>query len=333
MIKILKDGLLTTIQDLGRTGYQKYGVIVSGSMDTYAHRLANLLVGNEEEEALLEATLLGPVIEFKKDTVISICGGDLSPDINGKKVGMWKAIFVKSGAVLKFGKPKTGCRAYIAFAGGLDISKVMESRSTYIRAQIGGYKGRPLQSEDVIPLRRSSADHSQSQASTEDLLFNETDWTIASDMIPNYTSRPVISLIKGPQFEWFKEESQKALYSESFKISSQSDRMGYRLEGASLFLKAKKELISEAVAFGSIQVPPDGNPIILLADRQTTGGYPKIGQVASVDLPVLCQTKPGEQLSFKEVSLEEAQQAYLEQEHSIQLLKRSISLKIKEAFS
>ncbi|MFC7062025.1 biotin-dependent carboxyltransferase family protein [Halobacillus seohaensis] len=323
MMKIVKDGLLTTIQDLGRTGYQKYGVIASGSMDTYAHRIANLLVGNDEHEATIETTLLGPVIKFQKNTLISICGGDLSPTIDGQQVGMWKSIFVKSGALLKFGRPQSGCRSYIAIAGGMDIAKVMESHSTYIRAKIGGYEGRALQTDDEISLR-SSPDY---QFETGSSNFVETDWAIAAHMIPNYSSRPVISLINGPQYEWFDEKSKHSLYSEAFKVSSQSDRMGYRMNGPTLSLQNSKELISEAVAFGSIQVPPDGNPIILLADRQTTGGYPKIGQVASIDLPILCQMKPGEQLTFKEITLAQAQKAYIQQEHAIQQLKRSISLK------
>ncbi|GGF30707.1 KipI antagonist [Halobacillus andaensis] len=328
MMKIVKDGLLTSVQDLGRTGYQKYGVIASGSMDTFAHRIANLLVGNEENEATLEVTLLGPVIKFEEEAIISICGGNLSPSIDGEKIKMWKPIFVTKGATLSFGKPQSGCRSYIAIGGGMDIPPVMESRATYMRANIGGYEGRSLEPDDVIQFRQSRPYPRKIQA--EKRSYVEMDWAISTDLIPNYSPRPVISLIKGPQYEWFKEDSQQSLFSTPFKVSSQSDRMGFRMEGETLSLKEPRELISEAVSFGSIQVPNDGNPIVLLADRQTTGGYPKIGQVASVDLPVLCQMKPGEHLTFKEMTLAEAQQALLEQEHSIQLLKRSISLKQKE---
>ncbi|WP_306416996.1 biotin-dependent carboxyltransferase family protein [Halobacillus sp. Marseille-P3879] len=323
-MKIVKDGLLTTIQDLGRTGYQKYGVIASGSMDTFAHRMANILVGNKENEAVVEVTLLGPVIEFEENTIISVCGGNLSPAIDQKPIGMWKPILVKKGAKLSFGKPKSGCRAYIAIAGGMDIPIIMESRSTYMRANIGGFKGRALKTDDTINLRKTFSFEAGEQN------YSEMDWGIANDIIPNYSSRPEISLIKGPQYDWFNRESQQALFSTPFKVSSQSDRMGFRMEGESLSLKESQELISEAVAFGSIQVPNNGKPIILLADRQTTGGYPKIGQVASIDLPVLCQMKPGEQLTFNPITLEDAQRMWLKQEHSIQLLKRSVSLKMKE---
>ncbi|WP_082233294.1 biotin-dependent carboxyltransferase family protein [Halobacillus massiliensis] len=325
MIKVIKDGLLTSIQDLGRTGYQKYGVISSGSMDTYAHRIANILIGNEEKAATIEITLLGPEIKFEEDALISLCGGDLSPQINGKNIRMWKPIYIEKGATLKFGKPRSGCRAYLAIAGGLDIPEVMESQSTYLRAELGGFKGRALSSGDEI-LFQSSLSKEQKQF-VEGKGFTESKWMVSSSMIPDYSPRPVVSIIEGPQFDWFDEISQKSLFTEPFKVSSQSDRMGYRLNGPSLSLEEKKELISEAVAFGSIQVPADGNPIILLADRQTTGGYPKIGQAASVDLPAITQVKPGEQISFKKITLEEAQLALIKQENDIELLKRSISNK------
>ncbi|UOR11511.1 5-oxoprolinase subunit C family protein [Halobacillus amylolyticus] len=334
MMKIIKEGLLTSVQDLGRTGYQKYGVIVSGSMDPYAHRIANLLVGNDEAEATLEATLLGPAIEFQEDVLLSICGGNLSPTINGEKVHMWRAIYVKAGSVLKFGKSQSGCRAYIAIAGGMDIPNVMDSQSTYIRAKIGGYQGRAVKSGDEISIRPPDQEQTSKLAhmrkQMQDGHFYETDWTPSADMIPDYSSQPLIQLIKGPQYALFNEESQQNIYKEPFTISSQSDRMGYRLNGTTLSLQNPKELISEAVAFGSIQVPPDGNPIILMADRQTTGGYPKIGQIASVDLPLVSQLKPGDQITFTEVTLEDAQKAFIHQEKAIQLLKRSITLKGQE---
>ncbi|WP_173915548.1 biotin-dependent carboxyltransferase family protein [Halobacillus sp. Marseille-Q1614] len=328
MLKIVKDGLLTSIQDLGRTGYQKYGVISSGSMDTYAHRIANVLVGNEEQEATVEVTLLGPEIKFEEDALLSICGGDLSPKVNNQNVSMWKPVYIERGSTLKFGKPKSGCRAYLAIAGGLDIPEVMGSRSTYLRAELGGFKGRALSSGDEIAFRSALSDERKKSLSGKG--FIESRWMVAKDIIPDYSSRPVVSIIDGPQYDWFDKNSQESLFKESFKVSSQSDRMGYRLNGPSLSLKKKKELISEAVAFGSIQVPPDGNPIILLADRQTTGGYPKIGQAASVELPVISQIKPGEQISFKRITLEDAQRALLKQEQDIHILKRSISNKSKE---
>lgn len=320
MLKIIKSGLQTTVQDLGRYGFQKYGVIASGAMDPFAHRIANLLVGNEEGEATIEITLVGPVIQFQAEVFIALCGGDLSPKINGQDVGMWRTIAVQKGDSLTFGAPRTGCRTYLAISGGLAVPKVMHSKSTYLRAGIGGFHGRALKAGDEIELNPLPNERIAA-------LRKETDW-----MAPplRYSDSPVIRIMKGRQFELFNDDSKKRVFTDAFSVSSHSDRMGYRLEGSLLSLEEPSELISEAVAFGSIQVPSDGNPIVLLADRQTTGGYPKIGQVASVDLPLVSQLKPGNQLRFQEVSLQEAQALYIEQEQRIRELKVGIHLKRKE---
>ena len=320
MLKIIKSGLQTTVQDLGRYGFQKYGVIASGAMDPFAHRIANLLVGNEEGEATIEITLVGPVIQFQAEVFIALCGGDLSPKINGQDVGMWRTIAVQKGDSLTFGAPRTGCRTYLAISGGLAVPKVMHSKSTYLRAGIGGFHGRALKAGDEIELNPLPNERIAA-------LRKETDW-----MAPplRYSDSPVIRIMKGRQFELFNDDSKKRVFTDAFSVSSHSDRMGYRLEGSLLSLEEPSELISEAVALGSIQVPSDGNPIVLLADRQTTGGYPKIGQVASVDLPLVSQLKPGNQLRFQEVSLQEAQALYIEQEQRIRELKVGIHLKRKE---
>jgi antagonist of KipI len=335
MIKILKPGLLTSVQDLGRFGYQKFGVIPSGVMDQLAHRVANLLVGNEENEATLEITLMGPYIECKKDALISICGGNLSPTIDGKPVKAWRPVFVRTGSKLKFSGAKKGCRAYLSVGGGFDLPTVMESRSTYLRAGLGGFDGRALQAEDEIGVRAPRARQERIMSELSSLLkdggkFAQTEWSAGSwNTVPS--SMPAsVRVVKGKQFSWFSEESQTKLFTEPFEVTVQSDRMGYRLKGPSLALEEEKEMLSEAVTFGSIQVPAEGNPIVLLADRQTTGGYPKIGQIASVDLPLMAQLKPGDHVKFAEISHQEAQQLYLEQEKHIQLLKQGILLKIKK---
>ncbi|MGK7378719.1 biotin-dependent carboxyltransferase family protein [Planococcus sp. 1R117A] len=324
MLKIIKSGLQTTVQDLGRFGFQKYGVIASGAMDPFAHRTANLLVGNEENAATLEIAMVGPAIQFEEDTFIALCGGDLSPEIDGTAIKMWRTIAVKEGSVLKFGAPRTGCRVYLAATGGIDVPDVMNSKSTYLRAGIGGFHGRALKAGDIIPTHPVSPSHAASLLHATD---NELEWKIAA---PRYFDEPVVRMMKGRQFELFNSDSKEEIFSEAFSVSSHSDRMGYRLEGIKLSLEEPKELISEAVAFGSIQVPADGNPIVLLADRQTTGGYPKIGQVASVDLPLISQLKPGDRIRFKEISVEEAQKRYIEQEHQIRQLKIGIYLKREE---
>lgn len=324
MLKILKSGMQTTVQDLGRFGYQKYGVIASGAMDPYALRAANLLAGNEENAAALEITLTGPSIQFSESTFISICGGDLSPAIDGKVIGMWRTIEVKKGETLTFGAPRSGCRTYLAISGGIDVPDIMASKSTYLRAELGGYQGRSLKSGDELETGSLLPDR---LAALSAAASGELDWRIPA---PRYSAAPVIRMMRGRQFDLFNEESKKRIFSEFFSVSSHSDRMGYRLEGNLLSLEEPSELISEAVAFGSIQVPADGNPIILLADRQTTGGYPKIGQVASVDLSLISQLKPGDRLCFEEISLETAQTLYLEQEQQIKQLKIGIGLKREE---
>jgi antagonist of KipI len=333
VIKIIKPGLLTTIQDLGRYGFQKYGVIVSGVMDPLSHRIANLLVGNEENTPTLEITMVGPVIEFERDTLISICGGDLSPSIDGKFVPLWRPVLVKKGSQLRFGPCKAGCRSYLAVAGGFDVPRVMGSASTYLRAGIGGFKGRPLKAGDELTLSppndRSVRMIHDFSSKLGDQKFVGTKWSVSTEFIPISNKTPSIRVIKGRQYQLFSKESQKSFYRETFEITTQSDRMGYRLKGPVLSLASPEEMISEGVNFGTIQVPPDGNPIVLLADRQTTGGYPKIGQVATVDLPYIAQLKPGDQIKFVEVSHEEAQRLFLEREREIQQLKRALSLKME----
>lgn len=333
MIKILKPGLLTTIQDLGRVGYQKQGIIASGVMDPMAHRIANLLVGNAQHAATMEMTLAGPKIQFQEKTLIAICGGNLSPHIDGTPVKLWRPIFVQKGSTLTFGQAKEGCRAYLAVAGGFDVPDRMGSKSTYLRAGIGGYHGRALQTDDTLSIGLPSSSVQDRIKELEEEAngqsFHEMDWYVGAKFAPNFQSNQPIRIIRGREFGWFSETSQKALFQESYTISSQSDRMGYRLEGSSLELEREQSMISEAVAFGTIQVPSNGQPIILLADRQTTGGYPKIAQIASVDLPVIGQMKPGSTITFQEISLEEAQQFILEREKQIQELAQGIYLKSK----
>ncbi|MBD7939286.1 biotin-dependent carboxyltransferase family protein [Cytobacillus sp. Sa5YUA1] len=329
MIEIKKPGLLTTVQDLGRTGFQKYGVIASGVMDQDAHKIANMLVGNNEEQPTLEMTLIGPRIVFHEDCLISLCGGDIGPQINGQKVRLWRPIWVKAKSELTFGSYKEGCRTYLAIAGGFDVEVVMDSYATYLRAHIGGHKGRALQKGDQLSLKEKSRLSGKIMDSLKqpDKPFVEAQWSI-----PIQTRRPSnqrIRVIEGKQFSLFNKDSKIALFSHPYKVASQSDRMGYRLSGSALALSEEKEMISEAVTMGTIQVPPDGQPIILMADRQTTGGYPKIGQVASIDLHVLAQTKPGEEVYFEKISFAAAQRLYIQKEQRLYEYKKSIQIKYR----
>ncbi|KYH28957.1 MULTISPECIES: biotin-dependent carboxyltransferase family protein [Clostridium] len=332
-IEIINPGLLTTVQDLGRYGFRKYGVIVSGAMDEVSHRIANLLVGNREEEAALEITLLGLEILIKEDTLIAICGGNLSPSINECKIPMWRPVYVRKGSILKFGKCVDGARAYIAFAGSFDIEKIMESKSTYLRGEIGGFEGRKLKKGDVIKLNKP---HSEIMNFINILSkrvnsngFAYPKWFINKSIYCKYSENPVVQVTKGGEINYFSEESIKSFFSEEFVITPQSDRMGYRLKGKMLTLKEPLEMISEAVSLGTVQVPPDGNPIILLADRQTTGGYPKLAEIISVDIPIIAQLKPGDNIKFQEVSLEYAQKLYIQREENIEELKTALKIKMK----
>lgn len=333
-IKVLHPGLLTSIQDIGRYGYQKHGVIVSGAMDTYSLRIANLLVGNEETTAALEITLLGPRLVIEQDLLIAITGGDLSPTVDDTLIPMWRPVYLKQGSVLKFGACKSGCRAYLAVGGGYQLPAVMNSKSTYLRAGIGGFDGRAIKKEDcltVAPLSdRSARLMAQLAAKKTDQSFTPSSWFFGRHHVTQQPAIPVIRVTRGIQYDCFSNETKREVFNQIYQVTPQSDRMGYRLSGKPLILAQPLEMISEAVALGTVQVPPDGNPIILLADRQTVGGYPKIAQVALVDIPKVAQIKPGGQMQFCEISGYEAEELYLAREKLIDHVKTAIDLKLIE---
>lgn len=328
-ISVLNPGLLTTIQDRGRYGYEKYGVIVSGAMDQYSMRIANILVGNDENEGVLEITLIGPALKIKKGNLISITGADISPTINEKKVPMGRPIYLNEDCVLRFGKCVNGCRAYIAIAGGIDVPLIMDSKSTYLRFGIGGQDGRALKKGDVINIGKKNSislgiiDKIKVLNKKESFVY--TKWYVKNFII-NENSPIYIRVFEDMQFKNIKEESIKDFFSKPFIIDSKSDRMGYRLNGPKVELSEKLEMISGEVSLGTIQIPPDGNPIILLADRATAGGYPKIAHVALYDIPKLVQLKPNDKIIFKKITLKEAEDLYLKREMYIEELKKSIKL-------
>lgn len=317
-VQVKHGGLLTTIQDLGRYSYQKYGVVVGGAMDEAAHKLANLLVGNALNEATLEMTLIGPQLLFLKDTIFAICGAPFEATIEGILVPIGKPIYVPKGKILKVGSCKNGCRAYMAFRGGIEAPLILGSRSTYERGGFGGLYGERLKKEDIIPLKDQTV---RNNFNVHKGNFSTTRW-----FVPSYTKTKTIRVIEGRQHSLFTPEAIHNFYTKKYKVSLEADRMGYRLKGEKLTFAKHVELISEGTAFGTIQVPPDGQPIVLMADRQTTGGYPKLANVISVDLPLLAQQKPGDQIQFQKVSLEEAQKLYLDKERAF----RKLALIIKE---
>lgn len=323
-IRVKAAGMLTTVQDLGRIGLQKYGVLTSGAMDAAALRIANLLAGNEESAAALEITLLGPQLVFEKGTVIALAGGDLSPSIDGMAIPLWRPVYVPAGSTLKFGRALSGCRTYLAISGGIFVPEAMGSRSTYLRAGIGGVHGRALEAGDVLETGKPVV---WSKTCSDKTIVMP--WGASHAIRPAYKENPVIRVVRGPEFDKFSEESKQRLWKEPFRVTTQSDRMGYRLADVPLVVAEPVEMISSAVSTGTIQVPPEGNPIVLLADRQTVGGYPRIAHVISVDLPLIAQVRPGERIQFTEVTQEEAQELYVKREQEIAQFRQGLFLRIR----
>jgi antagonist of KipI len=289
-IRIIKAGLQTTIQDNGRWGYQQFGMPVAGAMDINSLHFANKLLGNDLNEACLETTIDGPTIEFDSDTYISICGADMQAQINKTNVEMYKALHVKAGDVLSFKGLINGCRTYIAFSGGISVPEVMGSKSTYMRGKLGGFKGRELKSGDEIEIGVNNR--------------NPEIQAIGNIEIPIFKDCFTAKIIAGPESGYFTLKGLETFLYTEYTLSQQCDRMGYRLSGTKIEHKSKAEIISSGIAFGTIQVPSHGEPIIMMADRQTTGGYPRIACIVSEDLPYIAQLKPGDKLRFKEVKLD-----------------------------
>ena len=326
-VEVLHAGMFTTVQDLGRSHYQQYGVPVGGAMDQSALRMINMLVGNEENEAGLEMTIMGPKMLIKKTTLLAIGGADMEPLLNGERIPLWCPILAEEGSMLCFGKVKSGCRTYVTFAGGIHIDRTMGSKSTYIRAAIGGIEGRMLKKGDYFQLGTHSE---MANRFIQDLQKDErmkTKWAISSSVRPKYKKHPKLRVITDFEYDQFTEESIQAFFTKEYKVSNYADRMGYRVEGEVLNRMEEKEILSSPVTFGTIQFPNGGQPIILMEDRQTTGGYPRMGNIISVDLPLLAQLKPGDYVSFEKIKLEEAEQLYIEKEINMNLLKKFIALR------
>lgn len=291
-IKIHNPGILTTVQDAGRFGYQQFGMPVSGAMDTYSLQLANFLLGNNLNEACLEATAIGPEIEFEGDTFIAICGADMLAKVNGRDINMNETIQVKSGDKLTFSGLKNGFRSYIGFAGGIDVPYVMESKSTYLRGRIGGYEGRALATGDILDIGECSTSFKPRVANKY--------------QIHVYKDNLLARVVAGPEANHFTIGGLAVFLGSEFELSSQCDRMGYRLMGKRIEHSLSSDIISSGIAFGTIQVPAHGEPIIMMADRQTTGGYARIANIISADLPYLGQLQPGDKIRFEEIDLPKA---------------------------
>ena len=313
ILEILSPGILTSIQDLGRYGYGRYGVAPSGALDSFALRIANLLVGNRPDQAGLEAMLLGPAIRALADIVVAVTGGNLQPRRNKQPIEMWRSHILKKDDILSFDSALSGFRVYVAVGGGISVPSVMGSRSTNLSSGFGGLQGRALKKNDIL----TSENHSQ-HVKTDTRAFNAA-W------IPVYPNDWLLRVIWGPQDDHFPDESRGSFLSASYKMSSDSDRTGIRLQGPVIRQKPdiQTSIISEGVIAGSVQIPGDGKPIIILGET-VTGGYRKIATVISADLPLLGQIKPGDTLRFTAVSLEEARQALIGVEENVRRIEASM---------
>lgn len=316
-IRILKGGMMTTVQDLGRTGYQSQGFSVAGVMDVRSFKIANLLLDNPENEAVLEFTLIGPTLEFTSATIIAITGGDFHPTINGEPAPMYTAIYMNKGDILKFGSARTGSRGYVAFSSYLEIPVVMGSRCTNMKSSLGGFKGRKLRAGDYMNfrLKRRYLPFFLSRK----LQLDEFD-----------QEETVLRVVMGPQDDMFSKQGIETFLNSEYTVTSDFDRMGCRLEGPFIAPKETSDIISDGIAFGSVQVPSHGKPIILLSDRQTTGGYAKIATVASVDIPKLVQRKTDHKIRFEAISVTESQRLYLEEVKELDEMRKIIHQPCKE---
>ena len=311
-IEVLTPGMLTTVQDQGRLGHQQSGVCVSGVMDSFAHRVANILCGNaDQNEAVLEVSMTGPTLKFHGSAYIAITGADLSPAIDGTPVKTWQSAVIKRGETLSFREIVAGAHAYIAIFGGLDIPALMGSKSTSVKAKIGGFGGRALQKGDKIPYKTTGVSGKQRLQ-------------LPQPYIPVYERESTLRAVLGPQDDAFTQEGIETFLSASYKVTNQVDRMGYRLEGRPIIHKDSGDIISDGTAMGTVQVPGQGQPIILMADRQTTGGYAKIATVISADLYKVAQAKPGDILRFSAISIEQAQEIYRDWQRRFKLIADSL---------
>lgn len=321
-------GLLTTLQDLGRSGYQHLGVGTSGAMDEVSHRIANLLVGNPPGTAALEITLAGPRLRFECDALVAVCGGDFTPRVADVAVRRWRPVLVRAGSVLEFGPAVQGARCCLAVAGGFRVPEVLASASTNLAARFGGHQGRPLAAGDRLAI-----------APPDPGLYPGLQWECAHYREParnlgwfaawyrelDFLRPARLRFIPGPQWPLLTEASRAALLDGPFKAGARSDRMGIRLQGPALALELPLEMLSAGVAPGTLQLPPDGSPILLMADRQTTGGYPRLGEVATVDLPKAAQLRPGEELRLEPITVDAAQELYLQREGRLRELAAAVA--------
>lgn len=322
ILEILRSGSLTTVQDLGRVGYAQYGVPAAGAMDSWSLQVGNILVGNLRNTGGLEMTMGGARIRFLTSTVIAVTGGQGLNTLNGQLIENWKSIQVKPGDMLDIGIIREGCRAYLAIAGGIRVPKVLGSCSTYIPAALGGLEGRALVKGDI--LKGCVWEEYPGEKPLWEGDFNPR--SLSWRYIPDYSGECTLRVVRGIDAEMFASVALNAFYSSTYTVSGQSDRMGCRLEGSVLNTGLKGNRVSDAVVRGGIQVPPNGQPIILGAE-QTIGGYPIIAVVASVDYPLVAQSSIKQRVRFEEISYAQAESLRINMENFLRVLANANKVK------
>jgi len=322
-LKVIKAGILDSIQDLGRFGYQHTGINPGGAMDKYAMQLGNILVGNLPGEAVIELHFPASVFMFLKPAMIALSGGDFSATIDGESVPLLQSISVGKNALLQFHKPIQGTRAYIAVAGGYEIKKWLGSHSTNFKAQTGGYYGRNFRKDDEIILRAAD-EYLYSYGENNFKIFPwkaDKNWSDNNDEI---------FILPGKEWDRLTQHSKERFTDTSFVIAQQSDRMGFRLKNIPLEVNTNEEIISSAVSFGTIQLLPDGGLIVLMADHQTTGGYPRVAHVITAHHSKLAQKNAGEKINFKLTNNQNAETLLIKQKQHLLQLQNACTLKLKE---
>ncbi len=315
-LSIIKAGLLGTLQDTGRYGYASLGINCGGAMDRYAAQVANMLVGNAVQEAVMEIHFPGPQILFEQNVLISITGADFSPALNDEALPLWQPLLIRKNTILHFPRQQRGARCYIAIHGGFCIDAWLNSYSTNLKAGIGGYKGRKFEKGDELMAKESQLYFAGWMKDGKDAVALH--WR--ADIASTYQHPHEIFFMEGKEFSQLTDTAAAAFLESNFIIHPFSDRMGYRVKGPALALKEKTELVSASVSFGTIQLLPSSELVILMADHQTTGGYPRLGHVITAHLPKLAQLRPSDCIQFKQVSVEKAEALLFAQQKELSIL-------------
>jgi antagonist of KipI len=326
-VKIINPGVLTTVQDMGRHDYLSQAVPVSGAMDRLAARLANTCIGNHENDAVIEFTYGNAAFLAQSDILLAYSGDGAILEIDKEELPRSCPIFIPEGKTVKIKQNVKGCRTYLAVAGGWQVPQILGSKSTFLMAGFGGLEGRTLKKDDVLTAELNSSTIARNIV--DDLQGDEVnfqEWGIAREFTHRDYAKPV-RVIPANEWDWFDPQSRDAFFNTEYYIDQNSNRMGYNLGGPKIGRVNHSELLSTAVVPGTIQITGDGSPILLMADCQTTGGYPRIGKVAAVDLDICGQIKPGDSIRFTPVSLKEAEKLYIERELSLKKLMAAIKLK------